>query len=189
MELFPNKSGLGIMDPIALVNYNVCLITGRTSIYRKVIWYEPLVPFQFLNIGAVAAGSVSARTAGTNLAVHDGEFAQYRWYPEDNVQVNMFLPQTNGRSVLRNLQVPVDMQIRQRDVNLHFTEIFVWEDKVPWFEAINGMDYATLACRLVAQGFRFITEPITDTVLLNNIKAGRADCVQIPCYGQAGQAM
>ena len=190
MELYPNKSGLGLMEPIALINYNVCLLTGSTKQFRKVTWFEGLAPFQFLNIGALAAATTSGKTQGVNLELGDGEFGQYRWYPIDNVQVRLFIPQANGRGILDRLQVPIDMQVVTRDPDLHFTEMFIWEDNVPWFEAINGMAAEPLAqVRLIAQGFRYITEPITDTVLLNNIKAGRADCVYLPSYGQSSQVI
>ncbi len=186
LELYPNKSGIGFMEPIALINYNVCLITGNTRQYRKVTWYEPIAPFQFLNIGAVAAGVTSPRTEAVNLEFFDGEFGQLRWYPIDNAQVNLFIPQSNGRGILERGQVPVDMQIIVRDPDLHLTEMYIWEDKTPWFEAINGGDYALSGVRLIGMGYRYVSSKIKDPVV-REIEAGRVECVFLPCYGQAGQ--
>ena len=186
MELYPCKSGLGLVEPVAIINHNVCILYTTAKIYRRVIWFEPLAPFQFLNIGAIAAQTVSARTRGANLDLHDGEFGQYRWYPLDNVQVRMWLPQTNGKGVLRNTQVPVDQNIVARDPDLHFTEFFQWEDKSAWFEAINFMDYGIATCRLVAEGYRFVTEPLKQATI-DKITAGAEACVYLPASGHAGR--
>ncbi|MBD3320584.1 MAG: hypothetical protein GF350_05745 [Chitinivibrionales bacterium] len=126
-------------------------------------------------------------TQATNLALWDGEFGQYRWYGLDNVQTTLWLPRTNGRGSLKNMQVPYDIQIPSRDPDLHLTEIFVWEDKVPWFQAQNIMDYGLDNARYIAEGYRFVTTEITDPATLEGIKAGNIQCVYLTCYGQAGR--
>lgn len=185
MELYPCKSGQGGMEPVALVNHNVCIQYTTAKQFRRVMFFEPIPPFQFLDIGAIAAQTISARTRGVNLELHDTEFGQWRWYPLDNAQVRLWLPQTNGKSVLRNLQVTLDTQIVDRDPDLHLTEFFEWEDKAPWFEAINFMDYGIDQCRLVAMGYRYVTEPLGQATV-DRIKAGAEACVYVSASGHAG---
>ncbi|GAI42716.1 unnamed protein product, partial [marine sediment metagenome] len=93
-------------------------------------------PFQCLDIGGIPLASTTVRTPAPNLDLFDNEFGQYRWYPIDNAQVRLWLPQVDGRYSIRNIQVPVSMEILDRDPCLHLTEFFVWEDYHPFFEAM-----------------------------------------------------
>lgn len=184
-DLYPHKSGLGMMEPVALINHNVCVLYGNTKRYRKVVYFEPIPPFQCLDIGQVVLQTTTPRTAAPNLDLFDSEFGQYRWYPIDNVQVRLWLPQVDGRYSLRNLQVPIGMEIQDRDPDLHFTEFYVWEDRHPFFEAMNFMDYTIPTCRIIAQGFRFVTEELTKPVI-TRIEAGDIACTFVVASGWAG---
>jgi len=184
-DLYPHKSGWGMMEPIALINHNVCVLYGSSRHYRKVQYFEPIPPFQCLDIGGIAAATTAVRTAAPNLEMFDNEFGQYRWYPIDNVQVRLWLPQVDGRYSLRNIQVPVGMEIQDRDPDLHFTEFFVWEDRHPFFEAMNIMDYALTTCRIIAQGFRYVTEPLAKP-LITRIEHGEVACTYVVASGWAG---
>lgn len=185
MELYPFKSGIGAMEPIALLGHNVCVHYTTAKYYRRVVFVEPLVPFQFLDIGALAAQATSARTQCTNLENFDGELSQIRWWPLDDVQARMWLPQTNGKMVLKNQQVPIDMSITVQDPCLHMTEIFIWEDKVPWIEAVNATDYAHGAVRFRCMGFRYATEKCGDNTI-QRINNGIEACVHVSASGHAG---
>lgn len=184
-DLYPHKSGIGLMEPVALINQNVCILYGGVKSWRKVNYLEPIPPFQFLDIGAIAAQTTTPRTAGTNLALLDNEFGQFRWYPLDNAQIRLWLPQADGRSVLRNIQGVVDKNIIERDPCLHLTEFFVWEDYNPFFEAINFMDYALTQCRLVAQGYRYVTSGL-NAVTISRIQEGQEACTYVVASGSAG---
>jgi len=175
------------MEPVALINQNICLLYQGTKKYRRVTYLEPIPPFQCLDLGAIAAQTVTARTRAPNLDLWDGEIGQYRWFPLDNAQVRLFLPQADGRYLLRQMQVPVDAMITQFDPCLHLTEFFVWEDKSPWFEAINFQDYALAACRIIAMGFRFVTTELGRDVI-NKIETRQEGCVYIVGTGSAGAA-
>lgn len=185
-NFYPHKSGLGLMEPAFLVNQNVCVMMSAIDTYRKVKWFEPIPPFQFLDIGALAAGAQSARTQAANLALFDAELGQFRWFPLDNIQVRLFLPQANGRYLLRNIQAPVDASIVERDPCLHLTEMYVWEDKTPWFEALNFSDYGINTSRLVGFGYRFVTEELGSDVV-SAIKAGREPCTYVTAAGSSGR--
>lgn len=185
-DLFPHKSGLGLMEPIALIGHNVCVKYANDNHYRRVIWLEALAPFQFLNIGAIGAGVTSARTPALNLQFWRNEIGQIRWFPIDDAQIRLFLPNADGRMNLRTLQVSVDPTIVTRDPCLHLTEIFVWEDRNPSFEAINYTAVALAACRLIGQGYRFVTESLPQATV-DRIKAGAEPCVNVVASGFAGK--
>lgn len=184
-QLYPHKSGLGLMEPVALIGHNVCIIYGSNKNWRRVIYFEPIPPFQCLDIGVIAPQTTTGRTNCPNLQLLDNEFGQFRWFPIDNAQIRFWLPQADGRSVLRNVQVPVDATIVNRDPCLHLTEFFVWEDYNPWFEAINFMDYALAQCRIVAQGFRFVTKELSQATI-SGIEAGTVPCNYVVASGSTG---
>ena len=184
-DLYPHKSGQGLMDPIALINHNVCILYGSVKNWRRVIYLEPIPPFQCLDLGGVNAQTTTVRTQAVNLALLDNEFGQYRWFPIDNAQVRLFLPQADGRFVLRNVQVPVDMTITDRDPCLHLTEIYVWEDYAPFFEAMNFMDYDLDQCRIIAQGYRYVTTELSRPTI-TRIESGQEACTYVVASGSAG---
>jgi hypothetical protein len=178
------KSGLGLMEPVALQGQNVALHQPAGNVmYRYVTFYESVPPFQCIDVGAVPAQTVSARTNITNLDMPTNEFGQFRWYTIDNVQVRLFLPQAIGKSVLRNLQIAYGREVVDRDPCLHLTEFFVWQDQRPAVEMVNFMDYAVNASRIIAMGFRFHTEEIKDSGLLTAIKGNNTPCTHIWCTG------
>ncbi len=182
-NLYPFKSGLGLVEPIALTNENVCIDYGGDKMFRKVSWLESLPPFQFIDIGAIAAGAAPVKTTAINLRFQKDEFGQIRWFPLDNVQVRLWLPEADGKYRTRTMMAYVDMNTIARDPCLHLTEFFVWEDHNPWFEAINGMDYALAACRLIAMGFRFKTTPLGQDVI-REIQAGTKPCTYVNATGR-----
>jgi hypothetical protein len=185
-DLFPHNSGLGLQEPVALIGHNVCVRYENEAMYRKVIWFEGIAPFQFLNLGAIAAGVATARVPANNLQVWRNEFLQLRWYPLDNAQIRLYLPNADGRMSLKNMSVPVDPTIITRDPDLHFTEIFIWEDRNPSFEGINYTAVALAQCRLVGQGFRYVTEslPAAD---IARIKGGTLQCTYVVASGFSGR--
>lgn len=183
MELYPHKSGLGYMEPIAQIGHNVAVYYTKWRYYR-VEYLEPIPPFQCLNIGGVAAADVSTKTGATNLELDTDEFGQFRWFPIDNAQVRIYIPEADGRFYLKNLMVPVDMNILDRDPCLHLTEIFIFQDKKPFFEAINLMDVALIQCRIIAMGYRFKGE-LLDAATIKAIQNGSVPCVHIVAQGRA----
>ena len=92
-DLFPHKSGIGGMEPVALIGHNVCVRYANDSYYRRVIWFEPISPFQVLNIGAIAAGAVSPRTQALNLQLWRNEFGQFEvaFFPVSDLGETSFI--------------------------------------------------------------------------------------------------
>ena len=161
VELYPHKSGLGLMEPIALIGHNVALLTGGKWKYLKVTRFQSILPFQFLNLGAIAAQVVTAKTRAVNLEVKENEFGQFRWWVLDNFQARLWLPASTQAYSLLNLTSVVDPSTPLRDPCLHLTEFYVWEDERPEFDATNIMDYALAQARCIAMGYRFRTEALS----------------------------
>ena len=182
IALYPHKSGLGLMEPVAQINHNVAILFGAAWYYRKVTRYVPIPPFQFLNLGAIAAQATSAKLNATNLDVKSGEFAQYRWWVLDNIQARLWLPASTANYSLRSIGSVVDPNTPLRDPCLHLTEFFVWEDERPDVDAVNIMDYALAQARCVAMGYRFQGVELPKATV-EAILAGKEPCVYIMAEG------
>lgn len=158
MDLYPHKSVGGMMEPIALQDNLVAIHYIKSVYYRRVAYFEGLPPFQAIDLGAIAAAQVGARTNVTRLDMYDEEFGQFRLYPLDNVQLRVFLPRGAARGDLKTIQVPIDPDIITRNPDLSLSEIFVWEDNRPAIEAVNGNAVGIATSRVIAMGYRFSTE-------------------------------
>lgn len=190
-DLYIFKAQVGMFDPVALQNQNVCIHYVQSLHYRKVDFLEAVPPFQCVDVGAVAANAVSARTLIPNLEMPDNEFGLFRWYPIDDAQIRLFHPAGLAKWQLRNLQAVVDMNIVNRDPNLVSTEIAVWEDNRPGVEAVNGHAFGLAAVRLIAIGFRFHTVNLegtgkdADPELVRALKNGTQPCTHVWASGRA----
>jgi len=167
----------------------------QSAYYRRVDFLEAIPPFQCIDIAAVVgvpipAISVSGRQNITNLEMTDGEFGLFRWYPIDDAQIRLYHPSGISKFQLRNIQVPVDMNIVFRDPNLVSTEIAVWENNRPGVEAINGHAFVLNAVRIIAMGYRFhsvdlVSGKNADPELVAAIKSGKAPATHVWCSGRA----
>jgi len=191
-DLYIFKAQVGMFDPVALQNHNVCIHYVQNVYYRKVDFLEGIPPFQCIDITAglgLAAATPTGRVNIVNLEMANNEFGLWRWYPIDDAQIRLYHPGGIAKYQLRNLQVPVDMNILFRDPNLVSTEIAVWQNNRPAVEAINGHAFALGAVRLIALGYRFHTVDLesgknADTDLVNAIKAGKMPCTDVWCSGR-----
>ncbi|HUV55822.1 MAG TPA: hypothetical protein VMV84_01185 [Dehalococcoidales bacterium] len=189
-DLYIFKAQEGMIDPVALQNQNVAIHYTAAVYYRKVDFLEAIPPFQCLDIGALAAVTASGRVNAVNLEMADHEFGLFRWYPIDDAQIRLYHPAGISKYQLRNIQVPVDMNIVNRDPNLVSTEIAVWEDNRPAFEAVNGHAFVLGAVRIIAIGFRFHTVSLTEgaaknPALVEALKTGKEPCTHVWCSGRA----
>jgi len=189
-DLYIFKTQVGMFDPIALYNQNVAIHYVQNTYYRKVDFLEGIPPFQCIDLGALAALTPSGRLPIPNLEMPDNEFGLWRWYPIDDAQIRLYHPAGIAKFQLRNLQIPIDMNILFRDANLVSTEIAVWEDNRPAVEAINGHAFGLGGVRLIALGYRFHTINLegagagSDPELVKALKAGREPCTHVFCSGR-----
>jgi hypothetical protein len=170
MELYPYKSTNGFMEPVALQNHLVAIHFVKDVVYRRVAFYEAITPTQVINLGALGAGLTSARTNVTNMDMYDNEFGQFRWYCLDNAQVRVFTPRGVAKGDLKTLQAIIPPNIAAINPDLSLTELFVWQDNRPSIEAINGGGVALTAVRMVAMGFRYRVDEISNPVTYEEMK-------------------
>ena len=183
------KTEEGGFEAIALQAHNIVIHHIEGVYYRRVDFYEPIGPFQIINLGALAVGAVSALTQLTNLDMPDDELGQFRWYILDNAQVRLMLPSGIQKGVLKFIQSIFDMNTPLRDPNLVSTEIFVWEDNRPAVQATNGMSYALNAIRIIAAGYRFHTVDLVagayaNSIAVSKIKAGTEPATHVWTSGR-----
>lgn len=177
------KAAVGMFEPTALQDQNVCIHYQQERHYRQVDFLESIPAFQCIDLGALAAATRSAKTPIPNLDMPDDEFGLFRWYMLDNVQAYLFIPGGVAKHELKNIQVPFDYKTLQRDPNLVSTEFCVWQDNRPSIEAVNGMDYALSAVRMVTIGYRFHTFAV-DKDMVTAIKRGDIPCTHVWCSGR-----
>ncbi len=156
------KAQVGMFDPTHLQDHNVAIHYQQNVYYRRVDFLEGIPPFQCINLGALAAATLGNRQNIVNLEMADNEFGLFRWYPIDDAQILFFHPAGLSKFQLRNLQVPVEMNIHFTDPNLVSTEIAVWEDNRPAAQAMNGHAVGLGAVRIRALGYRFHTLEFED---------------------------
>ena len=182
-DLYIFKAQIGMFDPLALQNQNVCLHYIQNEYWRRVDFLEAIPPFQCIDLGALAATTAGVLTNVINLEMADNEFGLFRWYPIDDAQIRLFHPPGIAKAQLRNLQVPYDMNIVYRDPNLVSTEIAVWQINRPALQAINGHAVGLGAVRIIALGYRFHTIE-ADKQQIARMKAGAEPCTHVWCSGR-----
>ncbi len=164
-----------MMEPVAQVGWFVNIQTYKDQYYRRVSYRESIPPIQILDIGAIAAQTVSARTNAGNMDLQDDEFGQWRWFPLDNVFVRLFNPAGVSKHQLKLLQTGIEKSIIYRDPTLLSTEFNTWEDERPAFEGMNFSDYALNACRIIIFGYRYKTVEVdkNDYIIIEGTQRGQ----------------
>jgi hypothetical protein len=175
------------MEPIVLLNYYVQIKTyNSTVVFGQVDFLERIPWFQAIDMGAIPVQAFAAKQNVINLDLWDGEFGQWRWYPLDDAQVSVFVPAGVSKWQLKNLTVGIDRSIILRDPSLESTEIFTWQDQRPAMQALNFSNVALTACRIMATGYRFHYNNVTDPAIIKQLNSGALRYTTIQCAGQAG---
>jgi len=178
------------MEPIVALDYYVRIKTYKAVFYRQVDYMETLPPFQALDLGVLAAqtvsarGSISAGAANSLFDLQGDEFGQWRWFPYDIFMARIFLPAGVAKHQLKFLQLGIEHSIIYRDPLLVTTEFNTWQEERPAFEAMNYSDYPLAATRIIAMGYRFHTVELNKETE-DKIKDGDLPCTTIVCAGKA----
>jgi hypothetical protein len=189
-----------VMEPIALLDYYVKIITyTRGVFYGKVDFYEAIPPFQWIDFAAaapwgpltvaaaIAAGTTAPKANVTNLDLEENEFGQWRFFPLDNINIQLFNPGGVAKWQLKNIQVGVDKNIIYRDPTLCTTEFFSYEDRRPAMVCTNFSAYAKTAARIIGWGYRFhmVQIPVTSPLGVK-LQSGVVPSTPIQCAGYVG---
>ena len=175
------------MEPIVLLNYYVQVKTYASNVlFAQVDFFERIPWFQAIDMGTVAVQATATKQNVTNLDLWDNEFGQWRFYPLDDAQVSLFVPSGVSKWQLKNITVAIDRSIILRDPSLESTEFFTWQDQRPAMQALNFSNIALSACRIMATGYRFHVNLVTDPVIIKQLNVGTLRYTTIQCAGQAG---
>jgi hypothetical protein len=178
---------LPVFPPEALYGQNVAIHFLRKIYYRRITFWETIPWFQCVNLGAIPFQAQSNKLPAPLLALDREEWSQIRWLPLDYCQVRIYLPASQGKHNLLTIQVPIDDQIVLRNPDLSMTEIHIWENQVPNFEAMNISDQPMLGCRIMAGGYRFAGDDIEEMPggldIIKLIKADKLPCKHVWASG------
>ena len=152
----------GPIAPIALAGQRIAVWAGARWEAFRIRFLEPLPrssPFVF-NVGAVAANQDSNPTQLINLqlSVDPPELVQLRFYPLDDIEVNLRRGQSDQRFKTMGLVARADIFTPQVDRCLHTTEFVVLKNDAPWLVIHNPTAYAIVVSRTAFFGFRFMLD-------------------------------
>lgn len=161
------KSQVGMFDPVALQDHYVAIRYLANIYYRKVVFLESIPPFEAINVGALGANATAAVANVTRMELPDDEFGLFRWFPIDPISYRVNLPRGIDKHALKNITIPIDQKTMEWDPNLVSTELAVWEDNRPGVLVTNMTARAIQDSRIIAMGYRFTTEVVTDKMMAN----------------------
>lgn len=154
----------GPITPVVLPGQKIAIWAGANWRAFKCDYLEPLPRSNQLifDMGAVAAGGASALVALTNLELQTDppEMAQLRFYPLDDITVDLRRGQSDQRFKTFRMVAQADVFTQQIDPCLHTTEIVVLKEDEPTIRAANRTGYALAQSRVAFFGFRFILKSL-----------------------------
>jgi len=154
----------GPITPIALAGQRIAVWAGAQWEAFRIKYLEPLPrgsPLVF-DLGPIIALQDSNPTQLANLVMSTDppELAQFRFYPIDDVEVNLRRGQSDQRFKTMNLVARSDVFTRRVDPCLHTTEFVVLKNDAPWLVHHNPTAYNITISRTAFFGFRFILDDL-----------------------------
>ena len=144
-------------EPVALVDENILFVPERKA--YKVEFVEPL-PILVKDFGAITAGQYLDDQKLDILEMSANELAQVRFAPLDDVEIEVKQPRALRRFTTKTKTAKIDVRIWQLDPTLKSTEIFVFENELPYFKITNPTGYNLPTSRVLFVGFRYILQPL-----------------------------
>lgn len=150
-------------QPIVLIGEYIAELDNRETLQPRAVWkvtyYEPLPEF-VKDFGSLTAGAATAKTEMEELKGNDYRIIQMRCLPLDNVQVDVFVGQSNQKYATRNAAFSFSRRVIGLDPSLAKTEIWNVEDKRIYFKVTN-LDAATRGKnRVLLTGIQYYVEPV-----------------------------
>jgi len=150
----------GPIEQVVLPGENVGIWVNKVFEFYKVDYIEPITrsdPVTF-DLGALAAGAVSAVTQITLLQMPSTEFAQLRMEVLDDVNVILYQGRADQRHKLQNVVSTVNRFSAMYDPCGHQTEFYEFEDNYIFLQATNQTSYALTQARVVFWGYRYVLD-------------------------------
>jgi len=149
--------------PIARVGENVLCQPEDKYGYFKIIYIEPL-PEIVHDFGPLDPDTGTGDKEITALYMPDGEMAQYRIIPLDDIVITALKqPLAKTRWSAKNVNFQLTKTSLQQVMTspMHIAEIFVLEDEKVYFNVKNPTQYRQLKNRAKFIGFRYKLEKLT----------------------------
>jgi len=144
-------------EPLVAVDQNILLLPERKPF--KVVYIEPLAMIT-KDFGTLAAGGTLTDQKIVELTMPTNELGQFRFAPLDDFTIRVKQPRAVGRFLTKEVQITISKAIWQLNPELHLTEIYVFQDGVPFFDITNPTGYELPMTRVLFIGFRFQLEPL-----------------------------
>ena len=163
----------GPIEPIVLPGENILTQFSTGYELYQAVYIEPLPmsPDLAINLlanisGGLAAGQSTTQkiSSSQQLTMQNGELGQFRWFVGDDAQVQMYEPQANPRSVMKNAVLRIDAFTHLNDPFDPLSEFFVFEDETPYFNVTNPTGSTISFCRIFPYGFRYVLAGKNGTV-------------------------
>lgn len=153
-----------MFDPKVKIKENIAVFVDKTWKYLEVEYIEPLPPSKDLikDFGAITAGSSSGDTVVDSLEMETDEVGQFRFYPLDDIQIEVKQPKSMTRFSNKNTRVRVDQYTATVDPELKSTELFVSEDDYPYMDIENPTQYDLTQSRVMFFGYRIVGRQLAD---------------------------
>lgn len=126
--------------------------TGEVVGYYHVNYIEQL-PEKIHDFGSIAAATSSEDQEVTDLYMKDGQLAQYRIIPLEDVEVTISQPKAKKRFATKSYIHKITARTNQ--IAPHQTQLFVLEDEKIFFTVKNPTKYARPKHRILYHGWRF----------------------------------
>lgn len=155
----------GFIRPLALVGETLGLWYSGVWNYFLVNHLTSIPPSQAAeqDFGAIAAGAQIANQLFTNIQVFSGDFIQVRFWPLDDIQIQVFQPQGSALHNLSNLVPTIDAFTILDDPELVTTETYIYElgnqILIPRLTITNPTQYALTRSVVAFMGHRFGLKP------------------------------
>lgn len=150
----------GEIDPIGLVGENLAVWYSKSWHIYTIDFVEqmPRSANLVFDQGALAALANSGDVRLTNLDqnIDPPGLIQLRFYPLDDIQVQVKIQRSEARFTSANVSALVDRMTEIADPCLHTTEIVVLQDKSLYVNCTNPTAYATAMSRVAFFGFRYM---------------------------------
>jgi len=150
----------GPIEQVVMPGENVGIWVNKVYEFYKVDYVEPITRSDpvTINLGALAAGVVSAVTQITLLQMPDLEFAQLRMEVLDDVSCIVYQGRADQRHKLQNVVSTVTRYSPLFDPCGHQSEFYEFEDNYIFLQATNQTSYALTQARVAFWGFRYVLE-------------------------------
>lgn len=146
-------------------NFGVLTTTGTWK-YFTTVYVEPLPASNDLmyDAGSIAADGTS-RSNSISITEMEGsaktetdisEVAQLRFYPLDDIAIEIKQPAASSRFKTRNDSIRVDYNTAELDPSLKSTEIYVYEDDTVVADIYNLTNYTLSKTRIQFYGWRIV---------------------------------